>query len=117
MNEDTDDSVPPEELARRRAWFHEYTNRLDDRPAELPLRCPCCGNKTLDERGAFEICPVCFWEDDGQDDYDADVIRGGPNGSLSLTTARTNYRRFGASDERSLGHVRAPRPEELPDTE
>lgn len=32
-----------------------------------PHRCPCCGFLTLDERGTFEICPVCFWEDDGQE--------------------------------------------------
>jgi cysteine-rich CPCC protein len=51
---------------------------------------------TLDELGANEICPVCFWEDDGQSDRDADVVRGGPNGSLSLTQARRNYRQFGS---------------------
>jgi hypothetical protein len=58
------------------------------------------------------MCPVCFWEDDGQDDADADVIRGGPNGQLSLTEARANYIRFGASDERSMSSVRPPRPDE-----
>jgi hypothetical protein len=51
-------------------------------------------------RGAFDICPVCFWEDDGQDDHDADDVRGGPNASLSLTDARRNFRSFGASAER-----------------
>ncbi|HDV6321953.1 TPA: hypothetical protein RJR38_003806 [Burkholderia multivorans] len=35
---------------------------------DLPLRCPCCRSKTLRERGGFEICSVCFWQDDGQDD-------------------------------------------------
>ncbi len=69
----------------------------------------------LGERGRFEICDVCFWEDDGQDDFDADVVRGGPNGGLSLTEARANYRRFGASDPRRVKDVRPPRPEELPD--
>jgi hypothetical protein len=58
---------------------------------------------------------VCFWEDDGQDDYDADVVRGGPNGVLSLTQARANYRQFGACAERFIGDVRQPRPDELPD--
>ncbi len=28
------------------------------------------------------------WEDDGQDGHDADVVRGGPNGRLSLIVAR-----------------------------
>jgi hypothetical protein len=81
----------------------------------LPLRCPCCGCKTLRDRGGFEICRVCFWEDDGQDDHDADLVRGGPNALLSLAQARVNYRRFGACEERFLGNVRPPLPEELPE--
>src|SRR5262249_6030280 len=47
-------------------------------------RCPCCHCLTLHERGGYEICPVCFWEDDGQDDHDADEGRGGPNGCRRL---------------------------------
>ena len=27
--------------------------------------CPCCRCRTLQERGAEEICPVCYWQDDG----------------------------------------------------
>jgi hypothetical protein len=110
-----EDNPTPDEIARRAAWFHAYTAWFDAQPPDLPLRCPCCGFKTLDERGGFEICQVCYWEDDGQDDYDADVVRGGPNGSLSLTGARANYRQFGACDEQSIGSVRPPRPDELPD--
>ncbi|NKF22787.1 CPCC family cysteine-rich protein [Solimonas marina] len=79
----------------------------------LPLRCPCCGYKTLVERAGDEICPVCFWEDDGQDDADADEVWGGPNGNLSLSQARANYRAFGASSERRKPFVRPPIPEEL----
>lgn len=30
--------------------------------------CPCCQYKTLTERGQYEICPVCFWEDDGSNE-------------------------------------------------
>jgi len=108
----------PTDLSEARlAWFEEYTARLSARRPDAPLRCPCCRCKTLDERGSFEICAVCFWEDDGQDDDDADVVRGGPNGGLSLTQARANYRAMGACDERSKQFVRAPRPEELPDGE
>lgn len=46
----------------------------------------------MSERGGFEICRVCNWEDDGQDDHDSHVVRGGPNGSLSLDDARAAYR-------------------------
>lgn len=76
-------------------------------------RCPCCGCNTLRGRGGYEICPVCFWEDDGQDEPDADIVLGGPNGNLSLNDARANYRKFGASDERSKARVRPPKSEEL----
>lgn len=39
----------------------------------------------------YDICLVCWWEDDGQDDADADQVRGGPNKQYSLTAARQNY--------------------------
>ncbi|TXH73606.1 MAG: hypothetical protein E6Q88_05180 [Lysobacteraceae bacterium] len=81
----------------------------------LPLRCPCCGCKTLAGRGRFDICPVCFWQDDGQDDTDAEAVRGGPNGDLSLRQARANYRSFGASRREDLAHVRGPLMHEMPD--
>src|SRR5262245_27586783 len=108
MAERPQDNPSAEELARRLAWFHEYTARLEGQPEGLPLRCPCCGCKTLGERGGFEICPVCFWEDDGQDDHDAEIVRGGPNGALSLGQARANFRRFGACAEKFIKEVRLP---------
>lgn len=76
--------------------------------------CPCCSYRTLTEKAAFEICPVCFWEDDGQGDENADDVLGGPNGQLSLTAARANFMRFGAADERFRKNVRPPSLVELP---
>ena len=108
-------NISPKDNSPGTAWFYAYTDRLDAQPKDLPLRCPCCCCKTLDGRGGFDICPVCFWEDDGQDDYDADDVRGGPNGALSLTEARANYQKFSACDERSIAHVRLAHPGELPD--
>lgn len=70
------------------------------------LTCPCCGYKTLGERKAWEICPICFWEDEPTPDpY---VASGGPNGSLSLYEAQQNFVAIGASDHASLAHVRRP---------
>ena len=60
--------------------------------------CPCCGYRTLSERGAWIICNVCWWEDDGQDNRDADKVLGGPNGDLSLTAARSNFLDHGIYD-------------------
>ncbi|MFD7228307.1 hypothetical protein [Streptomyces sp. NPDC059881] len=37
------------------------------------------------------MCAECGWEDDGQDDEDAHIVRGGPNGALSLALARLEY--------------------------
>ncbi|WP_253907628.1 CPCC family cysteine-rich protein [Bacillus sp. WMMC1349] len=40
-------------------------------------KCPCCGFPTIEERRIFEICELCNWEDDGQDDPNADEVWGG----------------------------------------
>ncbi|MDY3555950.1 CPCC family cysteine-rich protein [Gemmata sp. JC717] len=78
--------------------------------------CPCCGCWTLDERCDSDVCEVCYWEDDGQGDHNADAVYGGPNGALSLTQARANYRAFGACEEAMRPHARPPRSDELPDS-
>lgn len=77
------------------------------------FRCPCCDHLTLVARAEFLVCPVCFWEDDGQGDGAADEVRGGPNGALSLTVARANFRSFGASDRLHLPAVRPPSPDKV----
>ena len=69
--------------------------------------CPCCGYATLGEEGGYEICVLCFWEDDGQDDPKADENWGGPN-SVSLTEARINFLQFGASTPRRKMNTRKP---------
>jgi hypothetical protein len=79
-----------------------------------PYPCPCCRCVTLPERGFYDVCPVCFWEDDGQDDHDAEVVRDGPNGALSLAAARDNYARYGACEATAVTHVRPALPHEIP---
>ena len=111
-----------EEIERRRRWFEWYVDQQTHHSARRsvdggPYHCPCCGCRTLEERGMFEICPVCFWEDDGQDDHDAHVVRGGPNGALSLNIARDNSLRLGACEQSMIDNVRPPSPEELRDQE
>lgn len=77
-------------------------------PADERTRCLCCGFRTLSRPDAGGLCPVCWWQDDGQDDDDADVVRGTVNGTLSLSMARENFRMMGAADKRFLSHVRRP---------
>ncbi len=78
--------------------------------AGMAVSCPCCRFRTLRERGAFEICPVCYWKDDGQDDADANIVR---ENLVSLSEARQNFAELGASDLLYVGEVRAPLPSEL----
>lgn len=41
------------------------------------FKCPCCGYPTLNERVAYDVCILCNWEVDGQDDDCADEVWGG----------------------------------------
>lgn len=70
--------------------------------------CPCCGYATLDEENEYEICKICFWEDDGQDDPKENECWGGPN-LISLAQARVNFLQVGASDPKDLQHTKAPK--------
>ena len=79
--------------------------------AKPTLPCPCCGCITMFERDAWEICPVCFWEDDPIQ-YERQDYAGGAN-PVSLREAQENYRRFGACEVNMLQFVRSPLPEEL----
>jgi len=63
--------------------------------------CPCCGHATLSSRGAYQICPVCFWEDDGSDT--------GP----TVCRARANFLLVGACSDADRAHVRPPTREEV----
>lgn len=58
------------------------------------FNCPCCGYPTLTSSGDFEICFLCRWEDDGQNDFEADLVAGGPNKDYSLSEARKNFQKY-----------------------
>jgi hypothetical protein len=60
----------------------------------------------------MQLCPVCWWEDDGQDSDDAASIHATVNGELSLIEARRNYLRCGAAHPRFVRFVRQIRPDE-----
>ena len=72
------------------------------------FRCPCCGYKTLQAPSAMGLCPVCWWEDDGQEDADASEVRLTVNGQLSLEQARNYFTLIGAAHPRFLPYVRKP---------
>ena len=59
-------------------------------------KCPCCRYKTLKARCHYDICPVCFWEDDGSK---CDGQYSLPN-RLTLKDGKQNFEKFGSSDLR-----------------
>lgn len=76
--------------------------------------CPCCGYITIPNGGdaLAYICPVCFWEIDlfiRSDDEPSDQNHG-----LSLSQARSNYLRYGATMPKLKAHCRSPKESELP---
>ena len=72
----------------------------------MKYTCPCCGYKTLDEEptDTYEICKICFWEDDGVQFRDPDY-EGGAN-VVSLRQAQKKYIMFGACQEDCIEFVR-----------
>jgi hypothetical protein len=73
--------------------------------SEQGYPCPCCGHITFGEApGSYEICAVCFWEDD------AVQLRwpnyGGGANTPSLLEAQRTYAELGAMERRFLAHVR-----------
>lgn len=75
--------------------------------------CPCCGYRTLPEPagGTYEICPVCYWEDDKVQLAHPD-LQGGAN-DVSLLEAQENFRAFGACSKDALPYVRPPMKHEM----
>ncbi|MGB8351845.1 MAG: CPCC family cysteine-rich protein [Gaiella sp.] len=98
------------------SWFMEAAEDLAARDTPLGRRypCPCCGYLTLEEAptGTYEICGVCFWEDDGVQFHNLDY-EGGAN-RVSLNQARRSFREHGVSETRFKSDVRPPLPDEWP---
>jgi hypothetical protein len=78
-------------------WYERYMKRLEAGDVKAPhvgqrVACPCCGYLTLTEAKCGEICELCLWEDNGQDDAHADEQWFSTNGYYSLTRARQNFK-------------------------
>ena len=79
-----------------------------------PFTCPCCGHRTFSGfPGSYELCGVCFWEDDGAQLLDP-AHAGGAN-ALSLMDSQANYARIGACEECFVDNVRPPTAVEVRD--
>lgn len=79
----------------RRQRFNALIERIGERQPDLlrdfnRVTCPACGHPTL-HGDKYEMCVLCEWEDDYQDDPHADEVWGGPNAEYSLAEARSNF--------------------------
>ena len=77
------------------------------------FKCPCCEYLTFDEEpnGTFEICPVCYWEDDNVQNSEPDY-EGGANG-ICLNEAKRNFAALGAIKKEFVKNTRKPLPSEM----
>ena len=77
--------------------------------------CPCCGYKTFrhEPDGSYDICTVCFWEDDPVQLIDPDY-EGGAN-RVSLRQAQKNFQKFGTCEEDMVKNVQPPGKDEARD--
>ncbi|WP_126971541.1 CPCC family cysteine-rich protein [Gynurincola endophyticus] len=68
--------------------------------------CNCCGYNTLMQfrDGTYEVCEICYWEDDKTQTDNPDYVSGA--NKISLNEARKNYEQSGASDLTLLQYVR-----------
>ena len=82
--------------------------------AKRQFPCPCCGYIMFAEKpGSYDICRICFWEDDLVQLRDPHYP-GGAN-HLSLLESQRNFQAFGASEERFIRDVRRPKATERQD--
>lgn len=83
-------------------------------PDQARYPCPCCGFLTFTRPppGTYDLCPVCYWEDD-QIQFEDPDYEGGAN-EESLNAARANFARYGASSRSAQDVVRPPREDERP---
>ena len=79
----------------------------------MKYKCPCCGHYTFDEQtnGTYNICEVCFWEDDLVQ-LENPSYKGGAN-RVSLLKGCCNFLEFGACEEEMIIYVRKPNKDEL----
>lgn len=91
----------------------KFIKRKTEKSKALKYSCPCCGYYTFTKKsvGNYDICPVCYWEDDPFQTENPD-LEGMANG-ISLNQARENYKKFGACEERHIKSVRPPKEDEL----
>ncbi|KAI9144011.1 cysteine-rich CPCC-domain-containing protein [Paraphysoderma sedebokerense] len=80
------------------------TNPVSDHSVPL-FPCPACGYLTFETApGSFDICPLCYWEDDIYQ-----LLHPTESGAnkVSLLLAQKNFQKYGAVEPDMKQYVRA----------
>ena len=91
-------SLPPKTVSP--PWMLDAVQRLAGRDTPLGRRvmCRCCGFLTLSRYGGYDICEVCYWEDDPTTIFEPGESPGGPGPNhISLSEGRRNFAVHGCS--------------------
>jgi hypothetical protein len=73
--------------------------------------CPCCGFRTLEWRGEYDVCPVCLWVDERAEDAFTDGPERLSRFSPANHMSRADYRR--AYEARRAEELRSGDPERI----
>ena len=68
------------------------------------VQCDCCDFYTISKNCDYEICPICFWEQDAFGISEPEAYSGANHG-LTLLEGRHNFRDFGACSKRFISKV------------
>lgn len=78
----------------------EWYNPEDPTPR---VKCECCEYVSIAESGCYQICPVCFWEDEGPG-WGLDE-QSPANHGLSIRQGRENFKKYGACEIEMVKNV------------
>jgi hypothetical protein len=67
------------------------------------FQCVCCDYYTVVDRHSFEVCQVCYWEDDGS--TMAQLDQESRSNHMTLRAARKSFEAIGAIDQSAVSLV------------
>lgn len=76
------------------ALYRLYNFFKNRKKSKIYKQCPCCDFFSL-QGDDYEICKICYWENDGLNLNELD-IESGANQNITLREARENFSKFGA---------------------
>lgn len=80
--------------------LYQFPLTITGNPKVL-FTCPCCNYKTILEKGNYEICPICFWEDDGSND----LLKYSHVNHMTLKNAKDNFKTKGVILDKFLEYI------------